>query len=345
MNRKDTARSIILWELIECRMAVSTRALRQKEQGGAARVSTVSCMQTDEYKKELEKGEIDNPKLVSYIRESDEDFERERYDFVEGLQDDDTGEHFLIFTWDALFVREVDAYQYIKYEDICDVKEDSEGLGLILRCGYQLCDDKECVVGGSTVAEENIIEEERTCVVRRDARGRALIRPLKRMLRKILALYNGYDKDQSARQEIEDIICKRVENVIKSSDTAVVYIVKNRKLDQGAEKKLDNALAKYAVKVKREDVVAFIDTSFLGNGKDGLLFTGEGIAFDFAFEKVFLKYSEIEEAEFDKKKKHIVFTGDFAGQKDDTLSPEIEDIYFDLNELKACMDEILYRIG
>ncbi len=113
MNKKDAARTIVLWELIECSMAVSSKALHWKEKGGANPISTVSCMQTDEYKRALEKEEINNPKLASYIRESEEDFEKERYDFVEGLQDDDTGEHFLIFTWDALFVREEKAYKYI----------------------------------------------------------------------------------------------------------------------------------------------------------------------------------------------------------------------------------------
>ncbi len=104
------------------------------------------------------------------------------------------------------------------------------------------------------------------------------------------------------------------------------------------EKGLDNALHSYALRVDKNDVLAFIDTSLFSNGKDGLLFSKTGIAFDYLFSKVFLRYDEISSTEIVKRE--LVFHGNFSNLSNPTDTPSISDSWFNLDELKACIDEI-----
>ncbi|MCD7754178.1 MAG: hypothetical protein LUH41_06520 [Clostridiales bacterium] len=50
--------------------------------------------------------------------------------------------------------------------------------------------------------------------------------------------------------------------------------------NEGEKKALDGALRSYASGVRREDVVAFFDTSLFGSGKAGFLLTAEAVYSD-----------------------------------------------------------------
>ena len=83
----------------------------------------------------------------------------------------------------------------------------------------------------------------------------------------------------------------------------------------------------------------FIDTSILGNGGSGILFSKYGIAFDWAFEKIFVRYEDINRMEI-KKGKDLVLYGSFPERKNDIGNPSIAGIMFDLESLKSCLEEI-----
>lgn len=129
--------------------------------------------------------------------------------------------------------------------------------------------------------------------------------------------------------------------VYKSS---VPYLVKDFGYgDVKKKKKLKNALSKYALKVREDEVIGFIDTSLFGNGGSGILFSKQGIAFDYAFEKIFAKYEEINSMSI-KKGKDLVLYGNFSERKDDCNNPSISSIYFNLAALKECLEEIKYVV-
>lgn len=86
------------------------------------------------------------------------------------------------------------------------------------------------------------------------------------------------------------------------------------------------------------DVIGLIDTSLLNNGNAGYLFTDDGIAFDYIFTKVFVRYDEIDKIEFGKNNKKIIIRGDFANTKGNI--PEIDNMYLNLNWLKDVLEEL-----
>lgn len=143
--------------------------------------------------------------------------------------------------------------------------------------------------------------------------------------------------NEDTEQFVFNILCDRVKSFVKSPDSCKTY-TRLDFYDDSIDKKLRNALHSYAKRVQKDDAVAFIDTSLFSNGKDGILFTANGIAFDYAFEKVYLLYKEIDYIE--QKKHDLVFHGFFSNMKDPNSLPSISDIYFKLSELKTCLDEI-----
>lgn len=67
------------------------------------------------------------------------------------------------------------------------------------------------------------------------------------------------------------------------------------------------------------------------------------VAFDYAFEKIFIKYEEIDSMEI-KKGKNLVLYGRFSERKKDFDDPTISNIYFNLSTLKECLEEIKYVV-
>ena len=148
---------------------------------------------------------------------------------------------------------------------------------------------------------------------------------------------------ESSDDRVEEIIARYIKR-ISSGSSSVPYLVKDfGRDDEKNRKKMKNALSKYALKVREDEVVGFIDTSLFGNGGSGVLFSKYGIAFDYAFEKIFARYEEIDRVEI-KKGKDLVLHGQFSERKDDFNDPSISNIYFNISELKNCLDEIKYVV-
>ncbi|WP_461612815.1 hypothetical protein [Clostridium sp. Marseille-QA1073] len=60
-------------------------------------------------------------------------------------------------------------------------------------------------------------------------------------------------------------------------------------------KKLNNAINSYGERVKKENVLALLDITILGAGKEGFLFTTEGIYFKESFNEAnYISFKEID---------------------------------------------------
>ena len=86
------------------------------------------------------------------------------------------------------------------------------------------------------------------------------------------------------------------------------------------------------------EMIGCLDWSFLGT--DGILFTSDGIAFEYVIEKIFIRYDEITNMYFDKKGTHLLFEGYFNSIKDPDSMPAIADIYVNLRELGDLLLEL-----
>jgi len=285
----------------------------------------VQFMGTSEFKTELHGGKIRNVQLALCISDADERPESRK--FVYGLKVMNPETYIIIFVSDGLFIQTGSDYAYIRYAEIRGIKESKDQLEIFLYNGYLFC--------GKTLQDI----ETRYIIIKRDERNRTLIRPIRKIILDIIKAYDRYIPDD--KYSVKKVIEERIEKISKTSPTHLASGVwRNTKTSE----KFDNALAKYAVKIRRNDAIAMIDTSFFENGCDGLLFSNDGIAFNYAFEKVFLKYEEIADMAFDKKHKNLEFKGRFKERKDNTTPPSISDIYFNLDELKECIEEIQYLI-
>ena len=183
------------------------------------------------------------------------------------------------------------------------------------------------------------IEGDRTVSIERNRKNNSYIRAFRKGFERFIELYHGHVP--SVENQIKDIVGEYIQRISKGSPT---YMVKDIKYnDEKTKKRLKNALSRYALKVHKENVIGFIDTSLLSSGKDGLLFSTDGIAFDYAFEKVFIHYDEIDKMTFDKEKK-LLLHGSFAERKNDSSTPSINDTYFDIKALKECIQKILYIV-
>lgn len=284
--------------------------------------SSIVYMMTADFKTQLQEGKIVNQQLASYVSVADEGTK-----FVYGLKNKDNGKYIIIFVWEGLFIQLEDNLIYIRYSEIFGVEENKEQLMISLYHGYLVC------------GEELQDIEARQISVTKDNRNRRLTRPIRKAIEGVIEAYDGCIPDTEYAVKI--IITERIGKISKSSPT---YSADDAFENEKVSKKLDNALAKYAVKVRRNDAIAFIDTSLFGNGGDGLLFSCDGIAFDYAFEKVFLKYDEIKSMAFDKKHKNLKFKGVFSERKNNDIQPSINDICYNLDELRECIEEIRYLI-
>lgn len=143
---------------------------------------------------------------------------------------------------------------------------------------------------------------------------------------------NGTDVDR-----IKMLVDLNVENVLKSTGYP---IYKGDDLLRKQDK-VRRFMGKVGIRATGE-ILAIVDTSLTGSGSDGLLFTTEGISFDNAFEKVFLRYDEILRMEFNKKETELRFVGWFQGVKNNDITvPSINNIYYDVHFLEQLLDEII----
>lgn len=278
---------------------------------------------TDEILEQIEAGNIDNNFVKDRILES---YNEDDLSFIYGLKFGDQLYCTNIFVTDGFYTQIKGEFIYIDYDSIESVIEDGRGLMISLTSDYLICTE------GSNLSRKNKILLPRT--EKRDAS----LRTIRKAFESIL---EAYGKSTSSKNiEVIEIIEKYICEISKTSPS----YTKEEFYDDKVEKRLNNALKKYAVKVRRDDVIAFIDTSLFNNGKDGLLFAKDGIAFDYAFAPIFIKYEEIRTIKFGKKEKKLIFNGNFKELKDRDTKPELSNNHFYLHPIKKCIEEIRYII-
>lgn len=297
---------------------------------------SIDYLEDEEIKKDIAKRRIKFPKLIDSINRSFADFN----EIVFAFRVCETDKHlksrnkhyFLIATMDGFFFFVRKKIAFVEYGSLRAVSQDANGVVISARKVNWYSEDGKGESGGNEIVIEKNKETQKYLMVLREG------------LEKIIAEFGrDIEVEEEFNNTVEDIVAKYIFRIPKGR-SAVPYLVKDFKWDDVKTiKKMKNALAKYALKVHEDEVIGFIDTSFFGNGGDGILFSKYGIAFDFAFEKVFAKYGEICGLEI-KKGKELVLHGRFSERKDDFNDPSINDIYYNITELKECLEEIGYAI-
>ncbi|SFC27549.1 hypothetical protein [Butyrivibrio sp. YAB3001] len=209
-------------------------------------------------------------------------------------------EYFLILTNDAYFVFIDGLIAVVPIDKVKFATENEFGLEI---CAYNVEWFNEA--GNKVNGDDNV-------KIKRIDKNKHCIRAFRKGLENFINELGGYNT--STEYEIERIIGEYIDEIRRGSDSA--YMVKDFGTDYEIKhKKLKNALAKYAVKVREKDVIGFIDTSIRQNGSAGYVFTTEGMSFNYAFEKVFVYYGEIEQMTYDPKTKNLTMRGFFSERK------------------------------
>ena len=249
---------------------------------------------------------------------TDENFEEKKY-------------YFFIITDEGFFFFLDCKIAFIKFDDLKSVKE-----------------ARSSIAGNSiTISARQVIyyEEDGTegesdkIVIEKNNDNKDYLRGFRKGLEHVIEKFGG--TVPSAEDEVAKIVEKYIHKIPKGT-LAKPYLVKDFMYDSDDSKnmkRLKNALAKYARKVRKDDVIGFIDISLFDNGNDGILFAKDGLAFDYAFEKIFVKYEEIDNMSI-KKGKDLYLHGDFHERKDDFNDPSINSINYNLDSLKECLEEI-----
>ena len=232
--------------------------------------------------------------------------------------------YFLISTIEGFFFFVNEKIAFVKYDDIRSVKQNFDSV----------------IISAWKVKwySKNGMEEygENEIVIEKNQETKKYLRGLRKGLEMLIEEFDGYVEPSEDR--VEAIVSKYIHQIPKSS-SAVSYLVKDFGYsDDKNKKRLKRALTKYALKVREDEAIGFIDTSLFGNGGDGILFSKYGIAFDWAFEKIYAKYEEIDSMEI--KKKDLILYGHFSERKNDIGDPSISSIYYNLSKLKECLEEI-----
>lgn len=291
-----------------------------------------------EIKEDIANGEIKLPRLIDSINRSYADDAEIVFAFKFCKTDEDFNEHkhyFLIATMDGLFFFVRKKIAFIEYDALKSVRQDSSG---VIVSAWKVNWYSENGLDESG-ADEVIVEKTKETV--------KYLRALRKGIEKLIEDLGGYV--ESVDDRVEEIVAKYIKKIPKSS-SAVPYLVKDFSWnDDKSRKKMKKALSEYALKVRENEVIGFIDTSLFGNGEDGILFSKQGIAFDYAFEKVFVHYEEIDRMEIEKSLlgllgKDLVLYGHFSERKDDVSAPSIGDTYYNLSVLKECLEEIKYVV-
>lgn len=236
-------------------------------------------------------------------------------------------QYWMILTKDTFFFFLNNAVAAVPVGNLNSVHESAAGLALDVS-DYELYD----LQGKKLNHEKNIL------IARNELNQyhtRALRLGLKAFMKEL-----GTDCDfESPDDKLKEIVKAHLSSISKGSS---VYM----KDDVGSDDtKLRNALSTYAAKVRNEDVIGFIDTSLFSNGKNGLLFAKGGVCYNGGLFTCpdYLHYDEIAGMSFNEKHNELKFIGQFEDKNEDDFD-FLNDIYFNLDEVKQCIEEIRYVV-
>ena len=296
-------------------------------------IVTVDIAFDQEIKDDVTNGEIKLPFLRDSIKRTFDDNDLV-HAFKLCITDEDLNDYkhyFLIGTMDGFFFFIKDKIAFVEYNAIKEVKQNASSVTVTAWRVDWFSENGEDVDGENEV------------VIEKDDENKIFLRPLRKGIEAVIKETGGYVADPEYK--VEEIVGNYIQHICKGA-SSVPYMLKDYRYnnDKKFEKRLKNALAKYALKVREDEVIGFIDTSLFGNGRSGLLFSKHGIAYDdYAFEKIFSRYDEINKMTI-RKGKELLLYGNFSERKDDSTIPCISNIYYDLSQLKECIEQIQYVI-
>lgn len=288
---------------------------------------TIDAVDDAEVRNDISNGEIKLECLKDSIHKSLSDELGFLYAYKFSEMDDECNEYkhyFFIATVDGLFFFVEGKIAFVEYDSVRAVKQDLNSVTIS--------------TWNTNWYSENGVKESGTneIIILKNRENRIYLRALRKGIEHLIEECGGYV--ESPEDRVEEIVEKYIDRIPTSSYPT--YLVKNFGYnDDKKRKKLKNALSKYALKVREDEVIGFIDTSLFENGGDGILFSKYGIAFDWAFEKIFAKYEEINYLTIEKGKK-LVLHGNFSERKDDFNDPTIGNVMFNISILKECLEEI-----
>ena len=279
--------------------------------------------------------EVMPKELINIINDENSDV----YGIKTALGDDveDNGSYFMIMVPEGLyFFLDNEEAAFVKYEDLKHVSESMEKLEI-----------KASGIMWFKNGEPNNGKEEKCITFHRTDVNGMLLHSLRRGLWSVIRVFHG--GPSFAEWEIKNVITDHIERIPKESYYKP-YLETHRREDE-ERKKYDkikkNALKGYAAKARCDDVIGFIDTSFFKNGKEGILFAKDGLAFNYLSKPVFIRFDEIQTMDIVEggpfKIKELVFYGRFREYSMDYSISKVyvSDVYFDIDVLKDCVEQIL----
>ena len=294
----------------------------------------------EEIKKNISLGKVMPKDLVDIVNAEDsEAYGVKVADYQADMENlsDLSDAYFLILVSDGLyFFLDNEEIAFVKYEDVKDARESMDILEI-----------ETSGIMWFKNGEPNCTKEEKGITLRRTDVNGILLHGLRRGLCSVRQIF--YGGSSLAEWDIESIIKERIERISKESYYKPYLERRGREIEEARkyDKIKKNALKSYAVKARCDDIIGFIDTSFFKNGKDGILFTKDGLAFDYLSEPIFIRYDEIQTMDIVDgglfKIKYLVFYGRFRDYSMDySISKvHVSDVYFDIDALKDCVEQIL----
>lgn len=153
------------------------------------------------------------------------------------------------------------------------------------------------------------------------------------------------DLEDSEKTQSESVAKSYSQKSASSILDDTIYIIPKDNLSKAYDSKEVKSIPDKIARAKKKfgfrstgEVIGLIDTSLFNNGNSGYLFTDDGIAFDYIFTKVFVRYDEIDKIEFGNNNKKIIIKGDFASTNGNI--PEIDNMDLNLNWLKDVLEEL-----
>ncbi len=298
-----------------------------REQFAAYTETNMYSLIEDGLLKEAEKGNFAGV-IKASIEKSVKEYEVGALGFYYGDFEKGTGRYIMIVTIDGIFFFVDDKMAFVSPDSIKDVKADPESLRIRAVDVKWFSRIGDVITGDDTNRNEIIY-----------VKGDGLERYFSAIKRGLYKLKDpiGEQSQMDNRAEVEKVLRKYIDYMAKPyCNSRIIADVDHS--NKKESRRLVNILKKLASKADEDTAIGFIDTSLFGNGKDGLVFYDDGIVFDYAFEKVFLEYKEIQQMIIDKGE--LIFVGCFRNRKNDLGNPVLCDVYFDVSAVKECIEMI-----
>ena len=134
---------------------------------------------------------------------------------------------------------------------------------------------------------------------------------------------------------------KELYDDVKASDS-VKY--RSKQFLENHPQKVKGIVKKWHNQFSADDIIAMYDESIFENGLDGMIFTEKGVAWDYAFDKIYVPFTAIEQVEihYGMMKLNGMFDEelvvDYKGKDGDIHHASTSNVYYKPNKLKTLFE-------